>query len=226
MNRREFLRSIGMAGAVLALDPSALIASPSTKPVIPEFFAGYPPVRFDGFKQPINVDAYVGSFRWAVLWDDGEREDLTFWYQNCSVSGIDLRHTNARLTIDSNLQLSLLRVVDMMDGIAADAINGKVQNAEYEQEPNPDYDPTKPAFYEDEDGFDIWNGKTISTNVPILKSVKRVKIVSWDDVELCHWVDKKLQVGELWAKEYPAEPSFDIEAIRNKALELFPRLQR
>jgi hypothetical protein len=213
MNRRDFLRSLGVGLGALAIDPSSLIAGP----VPPETYVGYPTPYFTGFKCAHDMDRYAGQLLWGVLWEDEQhRQDFTQWYCACVLDGNDLKgKLNPLPFVRAQMQNLLMSAMALIDQSMVDAAAGQVEVVSHE--PNPGYDPNHAHEHDDEDD-DGWGCSLCSPTRQCTKKIQvlRAKPVSYLDMGK-HWQNKEA----LWAIEYPPlTNSLDIERLALESLRL------
>lgn len=188
MNRREFIQSIGLAASVAAVDPQMLLPNPRL-----DFYRGYPPVHFNGFlRNPMTPDQYVGQFLWKVLWDDGDKEEVTDWYQNATFCANKLFYRgeaeDRRLMLRQAFERSLPRVSYLMDHIAEDAMKTVVQ---------------------------LGTGKKHK-----VQRVKIVRYEDGEVGRLRSWLGVGPSYRKVWDKEYSYQPSWDVERLVDEAMAL------
>jgi len=206
MNRREFLRALGIGAGALAIDPSQI---PSAFPAVADVFTGYPPPHFTGFKQSMSSTMLAGQFLWGVLWEAEGRIDVTHWYTSCQLGLWDLDGPDAVAVFKTKLHNAVLSTMMYMDGIVSD-VNQKLVEV-IVTEPNPAYDPDHAKNHELEDDEYCINCRT-HHSIPRKRSVDRAKLISYQDLYRVH--DES--ADKLWTVEYP--PTINTVNIENQAI--------
>lgn len=204
MNRRDFIRTLGIAAGSVAMQSLApgLNVAPATKewgvPPLADhvykqspMFQGYPPLHCTGFKPAHNSVYMCGQLLWGVLYETTDRQEgLVHYYCNVPVDEIGLQQArDPRLYLESRINNGLLKAVQLLDATADLAKQGWVETAEHHQIPNLNYDPghkaTHPPVQQDDDYYmerycleceETVNGDNIKL------PAKRVKPVSWEDM--------------------------------------------
>lgn len=182
MNRRHFLQYLGLGTAALAVDPASLLAADQRL----EVFKDYPLLYFTGFKHAQNADVRAGQFLWSTRYiSTKDVPGETFWYLQVVLSGHDFYARTREekwALLHSRLQAGTMRVMQMMDEIIVDALDGRAQTGRFHQVPNPDYDPSLPptSRYADDVDWELYNPKTVN-GPPIYEEIRSFQFAPFDE---------------------------------------------
>lgn len=208
MNRRDFIRAIGLGTAALAVDPLAIVGSPAC-----EVFEGYPAPYFTGFKKSMFSREYAGQFLWKVLWDDGSNaKRLTFWFVGCTVPANQALNEQY---IRTALLNSCFTYTEFMDKIVLDFVSSWVveatENPIIHRTPNPDFYPShrqEHGDYPEEIGYCIHCRPELIERQNRMVPAKRMRILpglataSWDTpIEACPALDPDKIIKDLINQE-------------------------
>lgn len=200
MNRREFLKTIGLIGGALAVAPSALLSATRSCDV----YHGYPELKFTGFKACHDANNWAGQLLWGVLYEKNGNTDAVFWFENISIAYNEGDNPSVlRDLVRQKIQESLIAVVDRMDGIIEKDHRGMVEVIRQEDNPNFDAIHFQEFSGDDEHWCEkCWPTRTVHRDM----KVDRMKLVSWRDLE-----DNMADLPKLWDKEYSPDNNNGLE---------------